>query len=114
MTEEQDEVIRYWRVTDEYDKYTIIQANGFAVSERGDLAFHSDTSASWQKPHTVNKHFWRAVTECDKDGRPLWSKELPESATTLSSVTLGARSFESLKDYIESVTDSAIRKAREG
>jgi hypothetical protein len=103
---------RYWRVPDQFGNHTIIQADGFAISERGDLAFHSDTSASWQRPHTVNKHFWRAVTECDQEGKPLWSRDVPGKTVNIEADFTGA-DIEVLKKLIESMTDSAIRKAVE-
>ena len=110
MTEAQ--VKRYWRVSDQFGVHTVVQADGITVSERGDLTFHREGEGSWSSPHTVNKHFWRAVTECDQEGKPLWSRDMPKKVLQVEP-DISSADIEALKGYIESVTDSAIRKAME-
>ena len=103
---------RYWRVSDQFGATTIIQADSYVVNERGDLSFHYDESGVWGPMHTTNKHFWRAVTECDQEGKPLWSREIPETAINIEA-DISSADIEALDSYIKSTTESAIRKAME-
>lgn len=103
---------RYWRVTNEYDKHTIVHADRFTVDSRGNLVFYSSDHEEWGTTHTINKHYWQAVTECDKDGTPLWSRAMPENIISIES-DISHADIEALSSYIESVADSAIRKATE-
>lgn len=116
----------YWRITLYNQEREYVKADILEVDKNNSLVFKRTTifdvalnrATEYIVNHSVSCDQWESVTECDKNGVPLWEFECagpvdgedPESEPTLETLLL---LIEATNKAITAYNERAIRKTEE-